>query len=360
MIHGHMILEEVNQIDGIDKDHMIDRVYSFPEQIEEAIHIIEQADLPKLYNIQHIIFTGMGGSAISGDIIQAYLRERLSIPITVNRSYDLPKWANKHTLVISQSYSGNTEETLSAFKQAHQKSCQIIAISSGGKLKEYCERRNTPFIEIPSGYAPRAATGYLLICGLLSLRSIGIMQNQIDTDITETIHHLKEIRVKLFKDVTSSENCAKDIAEQIGEHITQIYGWGPYEPIAKRWGTQLNENSKLLARYDVVSESNHNDIVGWAGHPSATKHFICVLFRDAKLETVQMKTRLDFMRNLLKEVSAGVIEIDTHEKNLFAKMMYFMYLGDFVSCYAAVNRHVDPTPVAIITQLKEELEKLYS
>ncbi len=355
-----MMAEETNQIDEIDASHMIDRVYLFPEQIEEALTIMKQADLPKMYNIQHIIFTGMGGSAISGDIIEAYLRERLSIPITVNRSYDLPKWANRHTLVIVQSYSGNTEETLSAFKQAHQKSCQIIGISSGGKLKEYCERRNTPFIQIPSGYAPRAATGYLLFCGLLSLRTIGIMQNQIDSDISEAVHLLKDVREKLSRNVPASENQAKHIAEQIGEHITQIYGWGPYEPIAKRWATQLNENGKLIARYDVVSESNHNDIVGWAGHPSASKQFICVLFRDAKLETIQMKTRLDFMRNLLHEVSAGVIEISAQEKNLFAKMMYFMYLGDLASCYAAVNRRIDPTPVAIITQLKEALEKLYS
>jgi len=353
-----MILEEPKEIDEIDASHMTDTLYSFPEQIEEALEIIQHATIPKLYNIHHILFVGMGGSAISGDIIQAYLREKLSIPITVNRSYDLPKWANKYTLVIVQSYSGNTEETLSAFKQAHQKSCPIIAFSSGGKLKEYCLRRNTPFIEIPSGYAPRAATAYLLFCGLLSLKYSGILQTQIDSDITEAIHELKEMRKNLHKDVPSPKNLAKNIAEQIGENIPQIYGWGPYEPIAKRWATQLNENSKLIARYDTVSECNHNDIVGWAGHPSASKHFTCILFRDTKLETIQMKTRLDFMKHLLQDVSLGVIEVEAHEKSRFAKMMHLMYLGDYVSCYAAVQRHVDPTPVTIISQLKESLEKL--
>jgi len=353
-----MILEEPHQIDEIDASHMIDTLYSFPEQIEKSLEIMQQASIPKLYNIQQIIFTGMGGSAISGDIIQTYLREKLSTPIIVNRSYDLPKWANKHTLVMVQSYSGNTEETLSSFKQAYQKSCPTISISSGGKLKEYCQKRESPFIEIPSGYPPRAATAYLLFCGLLSLRNSGILQNHIDSDITETINDLKEMRKNLHKDIPLSKNCAKNIASQINETIPQIYGWGPYEHIAKRWATQLNENGKIIARYDVVPECNHNDIVGWAGNPDASKLFTCIIFRDAKLETVQLKARLDFMKHLLQEVSAGVIEVEAHEKSILAKMMYFMYLGDYLSFYVAIQRHIDPTPVTIITQLKEALSKI--
>ncbi len=353
-----MILEKPNQIDEVDGDHMGDTLFSFPEQIEESIEIMKHASIPKLYNIQQIIITGMGGSAISGDIIQTYLREKLSLPIIVNRSYDLPKWANKHTLVMVQSYSGNTEETISSFKQAHQRSCPIIAISSGGKLKEYCKKRTTPFVEIPSGYAPRAATAYLLFCGLYSIKNAGILQHKIDSEIAEAINILKGMRSNIHKEIPISKNIAKNIAAQIGETIPQIYGWGLYEPIAKRWATQFNENSKLIARYDVVPECNHNDIVGWAGHPSASRYFTCILFRDAKLETIQMKARLDFLKRLLKEVSAGVIELESNEKNILAKMMYCMYLGDYVSFYTGIQRHIDPSPVPIITQLKEALGKL--
>jgi glucose/mannose-6-phosphate isomerase len=353
-----MILEEPTHIDEIDKDHMIDLLHCFPEHIEESRDIIQQSNIPKIYNIQQIIFTGMGGSAISGDIIQSYLREKLNIPIIVNRTYDLPKWANKHTLVIAQSYSGNTEETLSSFKLAHQKSCPLISISSGGKLKEYCQRRETPFIQIPSGYPPRAATGYLLFCGLFSLKASGILQTQIDVDINETIQDLKDMRKKIHKDVPLTENCAKQLAIQIGENIPQIYGWGPYGPIAKRWATQFNENSKLIARYDTVPECNHNDIVGWAGHPTAAQNFTCILLRDPKLETIQMKARLEFMKRLLQEISSGVIEVEAQGKSILAKMMHLMYLGDYISCYTAVQRHIDPSPVAIITQLKEALDKI--
>ncbi|MDG6229649.1 MAG: bifunctional phosphoglucose/phosphomannose isomerase [Candidatus Thermoplasmatota archaeon] len=353
-----MILEEPTHIDEIDKDHMIDLLHCFPEHIEESRDIIQQSNIPKIYNIQQIIFTGMGGSAISGDIIQSYLREKLNIPIIVNRTYDLPKWANKHTLVIAQSYSGNTEETLSSFKLAHQRSCPLISISSGGKLKEYCQRRETPFIQIPSGYPPRSATGYLLFCGLFSLKASGILQTQIDVDINETIQDLKEMRKKIHKDVPLTENCAKQLAIQIGETIPQIYGWGPYGPIAKRWATQFNENSKLIARYDTVPECNHNDIVGWAGHPSASQYFTCILLRDPKLETIQMKARLEFMKRLLQEISLGVIEVEAQGKSILAKMMHLMYLGDYISCYTAVQRQIDPSPVAIITQLKEALDKI--
>lgn len=353
-----MILEESHQIDEVDRSHMGEILFSFPEQIEESIALLQHVPIPKLYNIQQIIITGMGGSAISGDIIQTYLREKLAIPIIVNRSYDLPKWANKHTLIMTQSYSGNTEETLSSFKLAYQRSCPIIAISSGGKLKEYCTNRGTPFIEIPSGYAPRAATAYLLFCGLFSLKHSGILQAQIETDVTEAIRTLKELRTTIHKGIPISKNIAKSIANQIGETPPQIYGWGPYEPIAKRWATQFNENSKLIARYDVVPECNHNDIVGWSGHPSMSQLFTCILFRDARLETIQMKARLDFMTRLLEDATKKVIQLDAHEKNVFAKMMYFMYLGDYVSYYTAIQRHIDPTPVNIIAQLKDTLEKL--
>ena len=133
------------------------------------------------YKIDDIVISGMGASAISGDIIQSLFRDKLDIPIYVSRNYDLPKWANKNTLVISQSYSGNTEETLSTFKHGYQKHCKIIGISSGGKLQEYCEKREIPHIKIPSGIQPRAATGYSLFSSINAMRIIGVIKQDIES-----------------------------------------------------------------------------------------------------------------------------------------------------------------------------------
>jgi len=352
------MLDNQDEISKIDKSKMLDSVAEFPDQIKKTYEIIESSDIGHIYKIDNIIFTGMGGSAISGDILQAFFRDKIDIPLYVNRQYELPKWAHKNTLVITQSYSGNTEETLSSFKHAYQKRCKIIGISSGGKLEEFCKKRDVTHIKIPSGYQPRAATGYMLFSALLSLRDIGILKMDIDKEIEETISVTEEVRSRNKKDVPTEKNLSKKLAKKINQKIPQIYGWGQYTPIAKRWCTQFNENSKIVCRYDEVSESNHNDIVGWSMDPEVTKNFICVLFRDKEDESVYMTKRLDFMKKLFETNAKDTIEINIEAKKRFAKMMYTMYIGDFVSCYLAVLRKIDPTPVKIISELKEELAKI--
>jgi glucose/mannose-6-phosphate isomerase len=352
------MLDDLNQITSVDKSGMLDAVAQFPDQIKEAKEIVNLSDLNSVFKIDHIVISGMGASAISGDIIQLLLRDRLEIPIYVTRQYDLPKWTNKNTLVISQSFSGNTEETLSTFKHAWQKRCKIIAVSSGGKLQEYCEKRDVPFIKIPGNIQPRAATGYLLFSTIYALKKIGILKSDIDNEIQESISITEEFRNENKKDVPEKDNLSKKIAKKIHNTIPQLYGFDIYYPIAKRWCTQLNENSKVICRFDEVSECNHNDIVGWSMDPEISKKFTCILFRDHELESIYMTTRLNFMKKLFDDVADKVIEIPVKGKRKLAKMMYSMYLGDYISCYLAILRKIDPTPVEAIMELKNELSKL--
>jgi len=352
------MLNDLKAVSEIDKSDMLGKVAGFPEQIKESKEIVESSSLASIFKINNIIISGMGGSAISGDIIQSILRDRIEIPIHVNRQYDLPKWANKNTLLISQSYSGNTEETLSSFKHGCIKRCKIIGISSGGKLQESCDKRNIPHIKIPPGLPPRAATGYMLFSSLHGLKKIGILKLDLESEIDETIHITEEFRNHNKKEITEKENISKQLAKKILNSIPQVYGFNFYSPIAKRWCTQFNENSKIICRYDEVSECNHNDIVGWSMNPETTKKFTCILFRDDEAETIYMSKRLDFMKKLYEEVSSKVIVIQVKGKKRLAKMMYAMYLGDFVSCYLAILRKIDPTPVAIINELKNEITKI--
>ncbi len=354
----HMTANTMGDITKIDVSGMLDTVAHFPEQIEETVALVDETQLPSIFKVDNIIISGMGGSAISGDIVQTFLRDRFDITIHVNRDYDLPRWAHKNTLVFSQSYSGNTEETLSAFKHACQKKCQIIGISSGGKLQEHCEKRAVPHIKIPSGYQPRAATAYLLFSSLLSLKKIGILHNTIDTELEEVIHATKEISKTNNKSVAEKNNLAKQIASTITNTMPHIYGWGIYAPIAKRWCTQFNENSKVIARYGIVPECNHNDIVGWSHNPEISKQCTCIVFRDEKLESLYMTKRLNFMREFFDDAAANIIEVPLRGKKTFEKMIAAMYIGDFVSCYLAIARGIDPTPVDIIVELKRALAEL--
>lgn len=352
------MLDDEEQISNIDKSNMLDSIADFPEQIKKSYELVESSNLESIYKVDNIIFTGMGGSAISGDILKAFFMDKIDIPIYVNRQYELPKWAHKNTLVITQSYSGTTEETLSSFKHAYQKRCKILGISSGGKLEEFCKKRDIYHIKIPTGYQPRAATGYMLFSALLALKKSGILRIDIEKEIQETIALTEDFRDKNKKDILLDKNISKKIAQKIYKKIPQIYGWQEFTPIAKRWCTQFNENSKIICRFDEVSECNHNDIVGWSLNTEATKNFVCILFRDKDEESIYMSTRLDFMKKLFKTNAVDTIEIDIEGKKRLAKMMYTMYLGDFVSCYLAILRKIDPTPVNIITELKEELAKI--
>ncbi len=206
------MLDDMKKISEIDKSDMLGTVAKFPEQIKEAKDIVESASLSSFFKINNIVISGMGGSSITGDIVQTLFRDKIDIPIFVTRQYDLPKWVNKETLVISQSYSGNTEETLSTFKHAYQKRSKIIGISSGGKLQEYCEKREAPHIKIPTGFPPRAATGYILFSALYALKKIGIFHIDLDSEIKETIsitdefrnHNKKEIPEKTFYSLSSA------------------------------------------------------------------------------------------------------------------------------------------------------------
>jgi len=352
------MLDDLEKIKNIDKAGMLDTIEKLPEQIKESEGIVNATQIPSLFKIDYIIVNGMGASGISGDIIQNLFRDKLDIPIFVTRDYDLPKWVNKNTLVFSQSYSGNTEETLSTFKHACQKKCKIIGISSGGKLQEYCEKREIPHIKLPAGYQPRAAVAYTLFSSIYVLKKIGLLDNFIDTEISETIEITQNLRDKNKKIVLTGDNFSKQIAKKIFNNIPQVYGWGVYTPIARRWCQQLSENSKIICSYDEVSECNHNDIVGWSMNPEVSKKFSCVLFRDSADESIYMSKRLNFMKEFYQTVAENVIEIQVEGNKRLAKMMYAMYLGDYVSCYLAILRETDPTPVEAITELKNDLAKI--
>jgi glucose/mannose-6-phosphate isomerase len=350
-----MMVEDTERITLVDKANMLDGLARFPEQIKEALAIAEATPRFNFLKIDNVVVAGMGASAISGDIMASLFRDKLDVPMIVNREYDLPKWVNKDTLVICISYSGNTDETLSSFKIASQKKCKIICISTGGKLQDLAEKREVPFVKIPSGIQPRAATAYLLFPSIIFLKRIGLLKTAIETDIQETIAVTQDFVTMNKKMAADESNLAKQSAKKIFGTIPQIYGWGIYTPIAIRWRHQFNENSKVIARTDLAPDCNHNDIVGWSANPEISKQFSCILFRDKDEESVDMTTRLNFMRDLFHSTAGNVIEVSPKGKSQLAKMMYLMCLGDFTSCYLAVLRGVDPSPVDIITELKKRL-----
>ena len=349
------MLDNLEYISRFDRSGMLDTISKLPEQIEQALEICRDIEV-EAGEIENILISGMGGSAISGDIIREWLRDRADIPVHVNRDYNLPKWADEKTFAIFLSYSGNTEETLYSFREALERNIPCVAISSGGKLEEESREKNIPHIKIPSGYQPRAATPFLLFPSIKVLEKIAVIGN-VDDEISETLDVCRGIREENRKETPSENNQAKNIALKSKDTLVHIYGWRYFIPIAKRWRTQINENSKMIARYDGVPECNHNDIVGWSRRCDLTEKSTCILLRDSR-EPVRIKERYSFMREIFECAGATVVEVNSKGENLLARQLSLMYVGDFVSCYLAILNEEDPTPVDVISRLKQKLASI--
>jgi glucose/mannose-6-phosphate isomerase len=187
------------------------------------------------------------------------------------------------------------------------------------------------------------------------LKRLGLLKTAIEADIEETVVVTRELLASINREVPTESNLAKQLAQQLFGTIPQVYGWGVYGPIARRWRHQFNENSKVIARSDVLPDCNHNDIVGWTSNPEISKQCSCILFRDRDEETIDMATRLNFMKALFQNTAGHVFEVTPKGRSQLAKTMYLMCLGDFTSCYLAVLRCIDPTPIDIIVELKKRL-----
>jgi glucose/mannose-6-phosphate isomerase len=351
--------DDVEIIAEIDKSKMLETVLQFPEQVEEAINLGYNVKLKK-FKPKNIVVAGMGGSAISGHIIAAWCLNRLPIPVFVCSDYELPAFVGKDTLVICASYSGNTEETLSAFADGVSKGARMLGLSSGGKLEEFCGKLRIPFIKIRTGMQPRAATAYMLFPMIAAMDVMGIFNGgkTIDAraEIQDALNVLHELRGRMLPEVPAQENPAKKISQFMLEKIPVVFGFGAYGPIAKRWRTQLNENSKVVGWDNAFPELNHNETVGWDQDYDQSRFGVVALRSED--ESPQMSARIDFTCQMIKERGAGVVSVMAKGKSLLAKMMYSMYIGDVTSIYLGIIRGIDPSTVDIITKLKNHLGTL--
>jgi glucose/mannose-6-phosphate isomerase len=348
-------LDDLDVIKKLDLNDMLGIIRDFPEQIEKAQKIAEKVDIEE-FKPHQMVIAGMGGSAIGGDILAGWLFRRIEIPIFVNRGYKLPSFVGENTLLFAVSYSGNTEETLSLFDEGIKKGCKIIAITSGGKLEKSCKNENIKLVSIPSGIPPRAAVAYLFMPMVVVLKKLGIYEP--DRELKVTIENLKALRERLVPENPTKNNPAKQMALQLFDETPIIYGEAIFNAIARRWQTQLNENAKTLAWHGTFPEMNHNEIEAWATDNNSKK-FTAVLLRDNFLSESRLQKRISLTKSyILQKHAKKVIEVVAEggeEKDYLARMLYSMYLGDFVSIYLAILRGVNPTPVKAIESFKKEL-----
>lgn len=319
----------------LDKSNMLEVLDNFPQQCKDALTlpkgIVAKGD------ITSVVVCGMGGSAIGGDLLKTYC-SNTNLPVFVNRDYKVPEFVDNYTLVFAVSYSGNTEETLSAFHDAKKKNANIIAVTSGGELSKEAQKT----VRIPSGLQPRAALGYLFFPMLGVLYNSNLI-NVKNTDINETL--------ALLKQKEEIKNKAEEIAKKIQGKIPLIYSSELLKSVAYRWQTQINENAKYPAYHSAFSEMNHNEINAFRAMERSK--FLAILLRDEK-DNPKIKKRMDICKQIM-ERNIDVEEVNVKGSSLLARMFYTIYLGDYTSYYLALRERVDPTPVAVIEWLKKQL-----
>jgi glucose/mannose-6-phosphate isomerase len=352
------ILDQPGRVKKIDKSNMLDHLMKTSDYCREAIDRAKQVRLPKKVKPKNALIAGMGGSAIGGEILQDWLRDELPIPIQVCKDYTLPAYVNKDTLFFANSYSGNTEETLSAFLEATRKKCTIITITSGGHLLSFSKKLHVPYVTLPSQLPPRVAIPYLFFPLPVFIERMEIIPS-LEGDLQEAIHVIKKVGAENSPEIPTEDNPAKKLALELVETIPIIYGFRQYQSVAHRLKTQFNENSKLPSKNDVFPELNHNETVGWEAPELLTKNHSVILIRDHN-EPPEIRHRIEITKSLVFHKAKKVLEIHAMGENKLAKMFSVLCVGDFASVYLAILQGVDPTPVKIIDEVKRELAKKFN
>lgn len=337
-------------VSNYDPEKQFNILVSSFEQIEFAWKNKINLKRLKGKTFSSIIVTGLGGSAISGDLLQNFLGKELKLPYYVNRNYTLPSFADKDALLIVSSYSGNTEETIEAIKKGLKKKCTIVAITTGGTISKIAKESSIPVVRLKKGFQPRYALGVSFFSLLKVIQEIGLISDQ--GKIVKKIISLWKTKGKEY---SKEENYAFKIASDILGFIPVIYSVADVtSAVGYRFKCQLNENSKLHAFHNVFPELNHNEVIGWETfHEKQFQAKVVNIFDKNYRSQIKKRFRITF--ELIKKSKAEIINIQSRENDFKARLMDMIYLCDWVSYYAAVLRGKDPSEIENIDILKKSL-----
>lgn len=342
-------------ISSVDQDGMRDLMLRFPDHWSQIRD--ETADLSLNFDpdkISNVCFAGMGGSAIGADLIKAYTYDTSPLPIDVIRHYNLPSWVDENTLFVGCSYSGNTEETLSAADQAIEQGARIMVVTSGGQLLLKAQKNDYDYIKIPGGLPPRAALAYSFVPLFRIFQQLGFI-DEGEKALDETEELLYD-QAEMHSDHKSSD--ALELAQNIKDTLPIIYADDTLMyPVQLRWRGQFEENAKTLAYGNSFPEMNHNEIVGWDQIAHLTGRLTVIVLRD-RMDNHRVKARMNITEDLIQDHAVHFHTLETFGNSRLTRMFSLIQMADWTSLYLALLYEVDPTPVSRIDMLKSKLAEL--
>jgi glucose/mannose-6-phosphate isomerase len=333
----------------VDKYNFREVILNSVKQLDVDFEFFSQLRLMRR-PFKKIVFCGMGGSALVGDFFsyfknKNYLPLLPKLPIIVHRSYDLPDDVDENSLIICLSYSGQTEETISAFNRARAGHLEIAGVTCGGKLAELFEQNKIPWVKIPRpDIPPRASLGYQLGALVKILMAYGLLSSWAQNEISALSQKISP---------ASSENAARDFCVKLANKMPVIYASTDNELLARLFKIKFNENTKIPSFYNSIPELNHNEMVGWTRNLGP---FYFLFLRDSD-DLPRIKKRMDLTADLLRKSHLPLDFIDLKGLTPLEKLFWASAFGDWLSYHLALFYGVDPTPVEIVEEFKKKMNE---
>ncbi len=348
-------LDDTNKFKEIDRQDMLGLIDNLPDQLEQAWQLGSSFNLPNWKGINKILICGMGGSAIGGDLLTAYVEPSCRVPVIIHRDYGLPNWAaNPQTLVIASSHSGNTEEVLQTFLEAQNRGAHCLAVSTGGELESLALVSGKPVLKFNHNGQPRSAVGFSFGLLLSVFASLDIIPNPED-ELRSAVKAMRLQQQFISADIPAAKNIAKRYAGQMMGRFVTIFGSGILAPVARRWKTQINELAKAWSQYEILPEADHNTLNGII-EPQSSLSGMLALFLRCSTDHPRNCLRSELTRKIFMLEGINTDEIHASGESRLAQQWSCLHLGDYVSYYLAMGYGVDPTPIEAIINLKMEMK----
>ncbi len=353
-----MNLDDLSRIRELDPQNMLAEIDGLPDQLASAWELgqrqpdfLEEGEMPA-----HVVIAGMGGSAIGGDLLAAYLAPASRIPIVVHRDYGLPAFARgPQTLVIASSHSGNTEETLDAFETALARGCRVLVICTGGDLARRAKEKGVPLWMFEHEGQPRAAVGFSFGLLLAAFARLGLAKGAGDA-LQGAVEAMRARMETLRADVPVIRNPAKRLAGQLVGRWVVIMGSDYLAPVARRWKTQINELAKAAAAFEFLPEADHNTLAGLSQPSEVLSARVAAVFLRAPSGHPRNRLRIELTQQTFMLEGVSTDFVDAHGDTPLAHMWTALHFGDYVACYLAISYGIDPTPVEPLQTLKRTLK----
>ena len=343
-------LDDVKQLSKIDQSDMMGAVDRFPDIFLGPRNQPEVSLKEARSSFQSLVLMGMGGSASAADVVLDWLKAALPIPAVVHREPGLPSFVDSRTLFIALSYSGETSETLAAFRAAKKRGSSLVGIGHGGSLASFCTSFKAPYVQVEASLAPRAALGQLIVAAAVTLEQAGLISST-RREMLNAAQELVRLRRRSGVQTPLKDNLAKGLALKLLGRLPVLYALQRMSSVARRFKNQLAENSKLLAKYDLLPEAGHNEVEAW----HERDNLLPVIIHHAQESAVERSIIRAFRATISSASRSHPLEISVSGRSNLSNLLSPILLLDYVSVYLAMLRRIDPTPNILINEYKKKM-----